>query len=91
MFECRFNFSEAPCTTVVAQPETIFLFIVEGRVSIRFLPSHIRYSSYTVATIFPMVFDYRVKYGTVAKSMTRYAYAYTTQMAKSVRVQKLRK
>ena len=57
-------------SSIIARNENIF-YIDEGQVSITFLASHIRYSIYTVATIFfqwwIVKFSRSVQNGTVAK------------------------
>ena len=73
----------------VSRDKNIF-FTVAGRASIKFLSSPIRYSSYTINNFFSMLVDNRLTNpahnGTVlGAGMTRYVYAWTTQIAKSFR------
>ena len=82
-------------SNTVARNENIS-FTIESRALIELLLSTIRDSSYTVAKTFFFRFENRltspVRNGTVPRvGMTRYAYAYTTQIAKLIRVQQLQK
>ena len=65
------------------------VFTVEGRALIEILSSPISYISYTVANQFSMLVDNRLTSPvlngiSLGVGMTRYAYAYTTQMANFV-------
>ena len=86
MAECdRFFLFRMHASGTVARNENIF-FTVEGQASIKFLSSHIRYSSYTNHNFLSMLVDNRltshVRNGTVLGiGMAWYVYAWATQMA----------